>query len=185
MQELKGEEPEGNDLSVDIESLKESIKREILEELRKERDESVTTVEEVRQELREEIRKEIQKKPKEHSPIHPQAVAKERHNFGNAEGRFLRRGVGLEGCGVKLVYLTGISSKFTAIKEGEEYLTATDKNGKYRFAAIPSGDYKIKWQLPNDTGWIRRLRDTPDAIVSHGKTSRLKDIETARPLVPR
>ena len=52
-----------------------------------------------------------------------------------------------------------------------------------RSILLPVGAYKLKWQLPDDTGWIRRLRDKPDAVIAEGETAVLKSVETSRRLV--
>ena len=108
--------------------------------------------------------------------------------IGIAEGQILRKGKGLPDCHVKLVRLVEaqtMAGLLKVSKEGIEFETVTDKDGRYRFEAIPAGSYKLKWQLPNDTGWIRRLRDRPDVDVEVGTTKVLKAIETSRGLAPR
>ncbi len=86
---------------------------------------------------------------------------------------------------MKLVRLLGSSTRFRGYTEDEEYETLTDESGMFHFRQIPEGNYKIKWELPGDTGWIRRLRDEPDLTIDSARLSIVKAIETARPLVPR
>jgi hypothetical protein len=69
------------------------------------------------------------------------------------------------------------------IREGAEFTAVTDEHGKYVFEKLPVGTYKLKWQLPNDRGWIRRLRDKPDAVITEGQTAVLKSVETSRRLI--
>ncbi|MDK1030489.1 MAG: carboxypeptidase-like regulatory domain-containing protein [Planctomycetia bacterium] len=106
---------------------------------------------------------------------------------GVAEGEILHRGKGLPDCRVKLVRLVqaeSIAGLLKVFKEETEFETVTDEHGKYRFEMLPVGSYKLKWQLPGDTGWIRRLKDRPDVTVSVGQTSVIKTVETTRGLVP-
>lgn len=74
---------------------------------------------------------------------------------------------------------------FRTVREGAEFTTVTDEQGKYVFDNLPTGAYKMKWQLPNDKGWIRRLRDKPDAVIVEGETVVLKSVETNRRIVGR
>lgn len=107
---------------------------------------------------------------------------------GKAEGYILYRGTGLEGCDVKLVRIFqggSILDILKASKDGAEFTAVTDDKGKYVFEKIPIGAYKLKWQLPDDTGWIRRLRDKPDAVVAKGQTALIKSVEASRRLIGR
>ncbi len=97
-----------------------------------------------------------------------------------------RKSQGLAGCKVKLTRILkpqSVVEMFNTIKEGAEFTTVTDEQGKYVFDKLPVGAYKLKWQLPNDTGWIRRLRDKPDAVIAEGQTAVLKSVETSHRLV--
>lgn len=120
---------------------------------------------------------------------HPQQVAgATASGIGDAEGRILRSGAGLPGCRVKLVRMMRVHSIgeiFKSYEQGMEFETVSDENGKYRFNKLPAGDYKLKWQLPGDTGWIRRIRDKPDVTIMNGRVGALTPIETARALLPR
>ncbi len=116
------------------------------------------------------------------------AGARPKGPVGVAVGQMLRAGRVLPGCRVKLVRMLApgkdLIDAFRTFQEGTEFETVTDIDGKFRLDDLPVGSYKLKWQLPNDTGWIRHLRDKPDVTVEEGKTSRLKAVETRRPLVP-
>ena len=186
LQELRSGGGEDAKSDADIRALRESIKREIMEELRKElgssNDAPKVLKEELKEDLRKEFRRELDLRPPE---SHPQAVQLVAAGAGHAEGQILERGRGLVGCKVKLVGLSGQSTKFRGYTEGEEFQTITDEQGEYHFTAIPVGDYKIKWELPGDRGWIKRLRNVPDVTVVSGRTSVLKPIETARTLAPQ
>lgn len=186
LQELRSETALGSRSMTDIETLKDEIKREILEEFRKEQEAAGKTAIEVREELKRELRREIVKDLGTHTPpSHPQAVQYASSALGDAQGQMLRRGIGLGACRVKLVRLLGSSTRFRGYTEEEEYETLTDEDGMFHFRQIPEGNYKIKWELPGDRGWIRRLRDEPDLTISSAHLSIVKSIETARPLVPR
>ncbi|KKL51380.1 hypothetical protein LCGC14_2296050, partial [marine sediment metagenome] len=107
---------------------------------------------------------------------------------GNAEGYILRNGDGLANCHVKLVRMVEaetLMGLLKVFKAGTEFDAVTDEKGKYRFQKVPVGSYKLKWQLPEDSGWIRRLRYKPDVTIALGKTHQLKAIETSRRPVPR
>lgn len=186
LQELRGETALGSGSLTDIEKLKDEIKRDILEEFRKEQKAAEQAAVEVREELKKELRQELMKDLGKSSPEpHPQAVHYASGGFGSAQGQMLRRGTGLAACRVKLVKLLGASSRFRGYTEDEEYETLTDKNGMFHFVQIPIGNYKMKWELPGDRGWIRRIRDEPDVSINAGQLSTLKAVETARPLLPR
>ncbi|MCF6284535.1 MAG: carboxypeptidase-like regulatory domain-containing protein [Candidatus Hydrogenedentes bacterium] len=185
LQELRSE---GTQPDAEMRQLREALKKEIIEELRKElsssSDAPQVLKEELKNDLREEFRRELDLRSVE---AHPQAVqlVAASAGAGHAEGQMLRRGRGLVGCKVKLVQLSGRSTRFQGYSEGEEFLTTTDAQGKYRFEGIPIGNYKIKWELPGDQGWIKRLRNAADVTVESGRVSVLKPIETARTLAPR
>lgn len=181
-------------LKKELKRLKKELKRDILYELRGELPTSQAR-------KREQLNKkssplQTEKIKKKTAPQlerlqtgqHPQAVQPPTQTVGNAEGRILRSGAGLPRCRVKLIRMTSIQSLgnlFNTFKNGIEFETVTDRNGNYRFEALPVGNYKIKWELPNDKGWIRRLKDRPDVAIKEGKTSTLKPIETYKTLLPR
>jgi len=116
---------------------------------------------------------------------HPQAARSDALAVGNVKGRMLRAGVGLAQCRVRLVQLTSSGSILVTYIAGDEFETITDEDGYYRFKALPAGNYKIKWELPGDKGWIRRLKNRPDVTIKDGRTSLLKPIETYKRLLSR
>ncbi len=187
----------------DITSLKEELKREILAELRQQRQVPEQTAvmldqEQLRAQMKEEIEREILAKIQNQVQSQVQEITSDFTDTGNrsiqwqavpigsAQGRILRNGQGLTGCKVKLLRILkpqSVIEMFNTIREGAEFTTVTDEQGKYAFKKLPVGAYKLKWQLPNDTGWIRRLRDKPDAVIVEGQTAVLKSVETSRRLV--
>lgn len=183
--------------AVNRERLKEEIKQEILAELRGQDLPSAsaqTTLEEERARMKEELEREIlatiqeqqQARKRDTANANRQTEQEIRGAVGAAEGLITRDGAGLPECRVKLVRVIRANNMIevlSALQEGAEYTTVTDKEGKYQFYNLPAGDYKVKWQLPRDKGWIRRLKDKPDVTVQEGKTSFLKPIETNRRLV--
>ena len=173
LQELRGVSTKNSLTPSFIEELKEEIKRELLEEMRRSSEITGSSTIRPRKSLKIDF-------PNQASTPHPQAVQLASSGSGDAEGFILRNGVGLSGCEVKLVTLSGTSSKFRGYTEGAEYFTVTDVAGKYRFQQIPVANYKLKWQLPGDTGWIRRLWDRPDVQVKAGQLNVLKPVETSR-----
>ncbi len=187
----------------DISRLKEELKQEILAELRQQRQVPEQTAvmldqEQLRAQMKEEIEREILAKIQNQVQSQVQEIASNLPDtenrsiqwravpIGTAEGLILRNGQGLAECKVKLVRIMkpqSVVEMFNTIREGAEFTTVTDEQGKYIFNKLPVGAYKLKWQLPNDTGWIRRLRDKPDAIIAEGQTAVLKSVETSRRLV--
>ncbi len=156
---------------------------------------SVQSVEQSRAQLKSEIEEEVLRKLQMLAPESELAKAAPKlpqekavsGATGIAKGQILRDGKGLPDCHVKLVRLVKAQTMAGLLKiskEGIEFETVTDQDGKYRFDPIPVGSYKLKWQLPDDTGWIRRLRDKPDVDVEAGTTKVLKTIETGRGLAP-
>ncbi len=184
---------------IDRDTLKEEIKQEILAELRNQETPSLSALavlEDERSRMKEEREREILAAIQKYEQTRSEAqtsgsvrVEPQRQTeVGSVEGMFLRAGAPLPECRVKLVRVirsNNLGAIFNILQEGTEYETVTDVEGKYRFDNIPVGEYGIKWQLPQDTGWIRRLSDKPDAIVLKSETTLLKSIETNRRLVPR
>lgn len=185
----------------DYDRLKAEIMIEVMTEVRKQFAAHGATGEDfaqTRAQLKTEIEREIIRKLQMLAPESDIAKAaakipdKQAYDgpTGSAEGQFLRRGKGLPKCRVKLVRLVvgeTVIGLLKVLKEqtDAEFEAVTDDNGKYRFEKLPVGAYKLKWVLPGDTGWIRRLREKPDVTIEAGKTSTLKPVETARRLVPR
>ncbi len=187
----------------DMTKLKEELKQEILAELRQQRQVPEQTAvmldqEQLRVQMKEEIEREILAKIQDQVQSQVQEITSDLPDTGNrsiqwqavpigtAEGQILRNGQGLAGCKIKLIRILkpqSVVEMFNTIREGAEFTTVTDEQGRYVFEKLPVGAYKLKWQLPNDTGWIRRLRDKPDAIIAEGQTTVLKSVETSRRLV--
>ena len=176
----------------ELRGLKKDLKREISAELRREfvaaqaregnqvndKAASLSTT-------RKGSRKAGAKRGRLSTERHVQAVRSEALAVGNVKGRMLREGVGLAQCRVRLVRLTLTGFILETYIAGDEFETLTDEDGYYRFKALPVGNYKIKWELPGDKGWIRRLKDRPDVTIKEGRTSLLKPIETHKRLLPR
>jgi hypothetical protein len=189
----------------DITKLKEELKQEILAELRQQQTQLQPTQitvkqnqEQLRAQMKEEIEREILAKIQNQVQSQVQEIASNLPDTGNrsiqwqavlvgsAEGQILHNGQGLAECKVKLIRIMkpqSVVEMFNTIREGAEFTTITDEQGKYVFDKLPIGAYKLKWQLPDDTGWIRRLRDKPDANIVEGQTAVLKSVETSRRLV--
>lgn len=175
--------------------LKEELKREILAELREQRQTTVLASpqqdrEQMKKEIEQEVLAKVQNQVQTITMQFPDAndrtIQWQQVPVGSAEGRILRGGEGLQECQVKLMRIMkrqSITEMFNVVKEGTEFGTVTDEDGKYHFDRLPVGAYKLKWQLPNDKGWIRRLRDKPDAIITEGQNTVLKSVETKRKLV--
>ena len=187
----------------DTSRLKEELKREILAELRQQRQAPEQTAvmldqEQLRAQMKEEIEQEILAKIQSQVQSQVQEITSDLPDTGNrsiqwqavpigsAQGHILRNGQGFAECKVKLTRILkpqSVVEMFNTIREGAEFTTVTDEQGRYVFDKLPVGAYKLKWQLPNDTGWIRRLRDKPDAVIAEGQTAVLKSVETSRRLV--
>jgi hypothetical protein len=177
--------------------LKEELKREILAELREQKQIPVpASTQQDREQMKEQIEREVLAKVQNQIHVitsqlpdaNNRAVQWRRVPVGSVEGLILRGGEGLQGCQVKLVRVLkpqSVIEMFNTIKEGAEFVTVTDESGKYHFDRLPVGAYKLKWQLPNNKGWIRRLQDKPDAIITEGQTTVLKSVETKRRLAAR
>lgn len=182
----------------DTEQLKAEIMTEVLIEVRKQLAAHGVTGEsiaETRAQLKWEIEQEVLRKIQMLAPGSESAMTAGRLleanspdvPTGNAEGYILRNGKGILNCRVKLVELVPAETFFgvvSAVKERNQFEAVTDEDGKYRFEGLPLGNYKIKWQLPDNTGWVRRLRRKPDVTIEAGKTSTLSDIDVGKGLVP-
>ena len=185
----------------DRSKLKEELKQEILAELRQQgeipkQDSAQNTPEQVRLQSEAETQRGVSAKSESQAQTTTNIPTRTADDTaqpqpgptGKAEGYILRSDSGLKGCEVKLVrILTSRSAveMFSAVRDGTEFTTIADGQGKYAFDRLPVGSYKLKWQLPGDKGWIRRLRDKPDAIITEGQTTILKSVETERRLVGR
>lgn len=176
----------------DRSKLKEELKQEILAELRQQG----AIPEQVRLQSEAETQRGVSAKSESQAQTTtniPTRTADDTaqpqpYPTGKAEGYILRSDSGLKGCEVKLVRILKSRSAvemLSAVRDGTEFTTITDGQGKYAFDRLPVGSYKLKWRLPGDKGWIRRLRDKADAIISEGQTAILKSVETERRLVGR
>jgi len=129
--------------------------------------------------LKEELKQEILAELREPSPEHTPEPA----TTGHVEGRILMKDEGVAGCRVKLVRIL-VSDNFLGMFEearrGGEFSTVSGADGRFTFRDVPCGPYRLLWQVPGDSGWIRRLREKPDARVEASKTSQVGDIDLAR-----
>ncbi|MCH7909078.1 MAG: hypothetical protein IIB38_05610 [Candidatus Hydrogenedentes bacterium] len=169
--------------SDDMQALKEQIKREILEELRQQEGIGAPLHEESPVNVENETSEpgsNVSNQPK----IHPQGVPQPIFERGHAEGYILRGDRGLAGCTVKLLRIDRPGRR-RGYQEEVEFQTVTSADGSYRFENIPEGKYALKWQLPGEKGWIRRLHKKADVTVEPGRTHALKPIDMSRGLVPR
>jgi len=191
----------------DLVKMKQELKREILAELRQESPLFAQTVgasvskdipEQTREAMKAEIEREVLAKMQSQMKKHDQGMSETPRDSGaqsaqrqpsptgSAQGYVRHNGRGLQACHVKLVRIfkgRGVLTMVHAVKEGVEFVTVTDDQGWYIFDTLPVGSYKLSWQLPNDRGWIRRLRDKPDAIITDGENTDILSVETARGLV--
>ncbi|NUO08066.1 MAG: hypothetical protein HUU08_05190 [Candidatus Brocadia sp.] len=104
-------------------------------------------------------------------------------NLGRVEGRILHGGKPLPECQVKLQMLekSGLLTKGYRPVEGAMELEAvTGKDGLYRFMNVSPGQYKLYWKPSSETAWVRRFKMEPDVIVSSGKLTSPKEIETLK-----
>lgn len=127
----------------------------------------------IKAELKNELKADVRKE------LHKQGVKME---FGSVEGRMLSRGIGLANCRVKLIRIAR-ASIFKMSEKGLEFETVTDRNGRYVFREIPTGDYQLQWLPHGSDGWIRRLTERPDVTVEKGKTHHAKDVDMRRPVI--
>lgn len=163
--------------SDDMQALKEQLKREILEELRQQ--------ERIDAPLHEEFEEsEPGSKVSKQSQIHPQGVPEPVFGRGHAEGYILRGDRGIAECKVKLLRIDRPSRR-RGYQEEVEFQTLTSAEGLYRFENIPEGKYALKWQLPGEEGWIRRLHKEADVTVEPGRTHVIKSVNMSKGLVPR
>jgi hypothetical protein len=129
--------------------------------------------------LKEELKNEILAELREPSPERtPDSGA-----TGHVEGRIVLQTQGVTGCRVKLVRLLvsdNFLGMFEEVRRGVEFNTISEADGHYVFRDVPSGPYRLLWKPPGDTGWIRRLREKPDATVEASKTARVRDVDLDR-----
>ncbi len=185
LEELRGEVMTAESSKVRFQEMKQELKKEILQELRNGLEADKRSDRQSVRILKEEVQRDVLNHFQATTANHPQAVHEPEARFGNVEGQMLHNGVGLAECKVRLVQLLDAGTRLTAPQKGQEFITTTDSNGGFKFESLPVGDYRIKWRLPGDTGWIRRLRDKPDVSVLADRVNKMKEIETAKPLVSR
>jgi hypothetical protein len=131
----------------------------------------------LKEELKHEILAELREPSSDPGRI-PEPAA-----TGHVEGRIHFQDEGVVGCRVKLVRLLESNSfpgMFEEVRRGVEFSAVSDADGRFAFRDVPCGCYRLLWQPPGDSGWIRRLREKPDARVEASKTSRVADIDLAR-----
>ena len=129
--------------------------------------------------LKEELKREIMAELREA----PADGAVQPGPTGDVEGRLVFKGGGVAGCDLKLVRLLESDSflgMFREVRQGTEFDAKSDPDGRFGLHGIPPGHYRLFWRVPGDTGWIRRLREAPDAVVEPGKTFRVPEIDLDR-----
>ncbi len=176
---------------------REKLKQEILTELQAKQAAKIPEVKEalvktpspivtkkMSEEERKKMKKEIEREILAKIEQQPQPTAHPiSDRVGNAEGFILRKEKGIQGCNVKLVRMKKVFGMYSEDNE-EEYQTVTDKDGKYRFNSLPVGSYKLKWELPGDKGWIRRVKKEPDIVIKKGSTSTLVPVDASKGALP-
>lgn len=103
--------------------------------------------------------------------------------LGRVEGRILHSGKPLPGCRMKLQMLekVGLLSKgYRPVEGALEIEVNTNNEGVYHFMNVSPGMYKMYWQPPSETAWVRRFKMEPDVVVNSGKLTKPKDIETLK-----
>jgi hypothetical protein len=129
--------------------------------------------------LKDELKREILAEIGDPSPER----TREAGPTGHVEGRVHLQNEGVAGCRVKLVQVLESDrflGTFEESRRGVEHSTVSEADGHFAFRDVPCGPYRLLWQPAGDSGWIRRLREKPDARVEAGKTSRVADIDLAR-----
>lgn len=169
--------------SDEMQALKEQLKREILEELRQQ--EGIgTLLHEASPMNAEREKSETGSNVPKPPPLHPQGVSQPVVGRGYAEGYILTGNRGIAECKVKLLRIDRPSRR-RGYQEEVEFQTLTSAEGLYRFENIPEGKYALKWQLPGEEGWIRRLHKEADVTVEPGRTHVIKSVNMSKGLVPR
>lgn len=169
--------------SNEMQALKEQIKQEILEELRLQKGMGASHNEESPMNA---VREELEPRNNTSKPLrlHPQGVPQPVFGRGDAEGYIFRGERGIAQCKVKLLRIDRPGRR-RGYQEEVEFQTITSAEGLYRFENIPEGKYALKWQLPGEEGWIRRLNKGSDVTVEPGRTHILKPVNMSKGLVPR
>ena len=98
---------------------------------------------------------------------------------GTVFGRLLNKRRPLANCRVTLVPLQKSYGGYTANGAVQPFTATTDGQGRYHFAGVPVGPYKLFWQPQGQGHWIRRIEFRPDVVVRNKQTSQIKDIRVA------
>jgi hypothetical protein len=112
--------------------------------------------------------------------IHEQLL---REELGQVEGVILWQGMPLSNGNVRIELekytgfsLTSVKKMFSgdergSVDQGLSLSTKTDSQGRYSFARVPPGSYRLYWWPDFKTGWVHRLREKPDFEVISGKVT--------------
>ena len=112
--------------------------------------------------------------------IHEQLL---REELGQVEGVILWQGNPLANGNVRIELekytgfsLTSVKKMFSgdergSVDQGLSLSTKTDSQGRYSFARVPPGSYRLYWSPDFKTGWVHRLREKPDFEVLSGKVT--------------
>lgn len=112
--------------------------------------------------------------------IHEQLL---REELGQVEGVILWQGKPLADGNVRIELekytgfsLTSVKKMFSgdekgSVDQGLSLSTKTDSQGRYAFARVPPGSYRLYWWPDFKTGWVHRLREKPDFEVISGKVT--------------
>lgn len=133
-----------------------------------------------RQSLKAELKREILAELREAPAAEPSATPV---STGKAQGRLVFKGAGVPGCRAKLVRLLESDTflgMFREVRQGAEFEALTDEEGRFSFGNVPSGRYRLMWQVPGDTGWIRRAREAPDAVIEPGRAAEIPEVRLER-----
>jgi len=101
--------------------------------------------------------------------------------MGEVEGVILWQGKPLANASVRIDLVTYTGSSLASVKkmfsggekgspvQGISLSTQTDSHGRYTFARVPPGSYRLYWMPDDKTGWVHRLRENPDLEVFSGE----------------
>jgi hypothetical protein len=118
--------------------------------------------------------------PSGSTAIHEQLL---REELGQVEGVIQWQGKPLANGNVRIELekytgfsLTSVKKMFAgdergSVEQGLSLSTKTDSQGRYSFARVPPGSYRIYWWPDFKTGWVHRLREKPDFEVISGKVT--------------
>jgi hypothetical protein len=77
----------------------------------------------------------------------------------------LQKYTGFSIASLKMIFA---EDKKKASEQRVTFEAQTDSQGRYSFARVPPGFYRLYWQPDVETGWVRRLREKPDFEVLPG-----------------